>query len=183
MDSWSSLGGHVRKLLAAAGSLALAGLAAGCSSSATVVNHPVGASSGPLARVADTLDLQTQAGRHFEMTLTKVVDHAHGTNNSSPGHNRRFIAVLFAVKNTSDQALNADGNADANLVGSNGQVYLPAHQSLRECGSQTTQFQLAGGKSGNSCVAFEVNNAVSIAKVQFFPAAGSAKDYGEWLVH
>jgi hypothetical protein len=183
MDSWSKLGGHVRKLLAATGALALAGLAAGCSSSATLVNHPAGASSGSVARVGDTLDLQNQAGRHFEMTLAKVVDHAHGTNNSSPGHNKRFIAILFAVRNTSDQALNTDGNADANLVGSNGQIYLPAHVTLRECGGETTQFQLAGGKSGTSCVAFEVNNEVPIAKVQFFPAAGAAKDYGEWLVH
>jgi hypothetical protein len=182
MASRSILGVPVGKILAAAGCLALVGMAAGCSSSATVVNHPSGASSGALAHVGDTLDLHSESGKAFQMTLTQVADPAQATNNAAAKNNKRFVAVLFHVTNTSSQTLAADGNADANLVGSNSHTYLPVHQSLKECDSHTTQFQLAPGKSGTSCVAFEVNSSVTISKVQFFPAAGAAKDYGEWLV-
>jgi hypothetical protein len=162
--------------------LALVGLAAGCSGSASLVNHPVGASGGGAAHVGDTLDLQTQAGRHFHISATKVVDPAQGLNQTTPKQGKRFVATLFTITNTSSQTLSTDGNLDANLVGSNGQIYSPAHTALSECAGHTTKVQLAGGKSGTSCVAFEVNSGVKVATVQFYPAAGSASDYGEWLV-
>jgi hypothetical protein len=173
----------VGKLLVAAGSLALAGLAAGCSSSTTVVNHPSGASSGALAHVGATLQLESTSGRHFQITLTQVADPAHSTGHTSGTSNKRFVATVFRVTNTSGQTLSGDGNFDANLVGSDGQAYLPDHnQKLTECGADKTQYQLAAGKTATSCVAFQVRTSITIAKVQFFPAAASAKDYGEWLV-
>jgi hypothetical protein len=172
----------VRKFLAAAGSLALVGLAAGCSSSATVVNHANGATSGAAAHVGATLDLKTQSGRGFTITLKQVVDPATATNSKSPPSGKRFIATVFGVSNTSGQTLSTDGDLDANLVGSNGTSYLPDHRSLSECASHTPRVQLAGGKSGTSCESFQVPSSVKITKVQFYPAAGSASDYGEWLV-
>ncbi len=162
--------------------MALVGLAAGCSSSASVVNHAVGSSGGGLAHVGATLDLQTQAGHHFHISLTKVVDPAQSTNQSAPPKNKRFIAALFDLTNTSSQTLSINGDLDANLVGSDGQTYLPDHHALSDCTSHTARVSLAGGKSGTSCESFQVPVAVSISKVQFYPAAGSASDYGEWLV-
>jgi hypothetical protein len=180
MGGWSTQGVHVGKFLAAVGSLALVGMAAGCSSSTTVVDHPAGSTS--LAHVGDTLDLQSQSGKSFQMTLTQVVDPAHGTNKTSAPSAKRFIAVVFRVTNTSSGSISADGNIDTNLIGSNAKIFLPDHQALTECGNDTTQFQLAPGKSTNACVAFVARKSVSITQVQFYPAAGSAKDYGQWLV-
>jgi hypothetical protein len=168
--------------LAAVGSLALAGLAAGCSSSTTVVDHPAGSTSGALAHVGDTLDLQSQSGKPFQMTLTQVADPAHGTNKTTAPSGKRFVAVVFRVTNTSSQSISADGNTDTNLVGSNGRTFLAYHQNLTECRNDTTQFQLSAGKSTNACVAFLARKSVKIVQVQFYPAAGSAKDYGQWLV-
>jgi hypothetical protein len=161
--------------------LALVALAAGCSSSPTVVNHAVGSSGGGPAHVGATLDLQSQAGHHFHISLTKLVDPAQSTNQSAPPKNKRFVAALFQLTNTSSQTLAVNGDLDANLVGSNGQVYLPDHHALSDCTSHTAKVQLASGKSGTSCESFQVPTAVSISKVQFYPAAGSASDYGEWL--
>lgn len=171
------------KILTAAGTLALAGLVAGCSTSVSVINHPTGAGSGSTAHVGDTLQLQTAAsGKHFDVTLTQLVDPAQTTGRSSAQSGKRFIAALFRIDNTSDQTLSGDGNQDANLVGSNGQIYLPDHQTLSQCGSDTTQYQLSSGHSSTSCVAFQVSTSVHIDKVQYYPGAGSAKAYGEWLV-
>jgi hypothetical protein len=169
----------VRKLLAAAGSLALVGMAAGCSSSATVVNHATG---GGLAHVGTTLVLNTQAGRKFDISVKQVADPAQRTDQKSAPSGKRFVAALFDVTNTGGGTLSTDAGLDANLVGSNGNIYLPTHQTLSECGSSTAKVALGAGKSGTTCVGFQVPSSVKITKVQFYPAAGSASDYGEWLV-
>jgi len=170
----------VGKLSAAVGALALVGLAAGCSSTTTVVNHPSGSSSP--AHVGDALGLKTASGHAFDVTLTQVVDKAHSTGSTSAGKNKRFVAVLFKVNGASDQAIAGDANADANLVGPDGTTYFPSHDSLSECASHSSRYQVAAGASTTSCVAFILRKSVKIAKVQFYPAAGSASVYGEWLV-
>jgi hypothetical protein len=113
--------------------------------------------------------------------VTQVVDPAHGSG-ASPSPGRRFVAVLLQFSNTSSHQLTGNANADANLVGSGSKTYVPAHVTLRECGNALPQYQAAPGKTTTSCVAFEVGKSVNVTKVQFYPAAGAATDYGEWLV-
>jgi uncharacterized cupredoxin-like copper-binding protein len=175
-----SLGVSVRRLFAAAGSLALVALAAGCSSSSTLENHAVG--SGAVAHVGDTLNLKTQGGRDFHISAAKVVDPSQTVNQSAPPKGKRFIAVVFDVTNTSSATLSTNGDLDANIIGSNGTTYSPTHHDLSDCAGSTVKVQLAAGKSGTTCVAFQVATSVSVSKVQFYPAAGSGPDYGEWLV-
>ena len=55
------------------GPLLVAVVASGCSSGVTLVDHPAGTTSGT-ADVGDTLDLYTLSGKHFSVTLTKVID-------------------------------------------------------------------------------------------------------------
>lgn len=171
----------MRKVLAAAGPLALAVIMTGCSSTsaASVIDHPAGSSA--VAHVGDTLDLETAAGRPFQLTLTQVVDPAQGTNGAAT-NNRRFIAVMFHFSNTSDHSLIGDSNSDANVVGSNGAVYSAVHQAVTECGSNSTTYKVSPGQTATNCVAFEVKTSVSITRVLFYPAAGQAADYGQWQV-
>jgi len=161
------------------GAGALAAVVAGCSSTATLVDHPAGSTSP--AHVGDTLTLKTQAGRSFDITLTQVSDPAHSTG-SSPSSSKRYVAVLFKVTNTSSQAISGDANADADVVGNNDQTYSPAHVTLSECGSSSARFQPAAGASSTSCVAFLIKKSVSVSQVQFSPAAGAASVYGQWQV-
>jgi uncharacterized protein DUF4352 len=181
MVGWSTQGVHVGKFLVTVGCVALAGMAAGCSSSTTVVDHPTGSSSGAVAHVGDTLDLQSASGKHFSMTLTQIVDPAHGTNGATAPSGKRFVAIKFKVTNTSNQSISAQGNTDASVVGSNSKTFLPDQQSLRECAGYTTQFHLAPGNSTNTCIAFVMRKSVKVAVVQFYPAAGTATNYGQWL--
>jgi hypothetical protein len=172
----------MRRIKMVVGVVAVGGLIASCSSAqATLVNHPVGSSS--VAHTGDTLALVTGGGHPFSLELTQVVDPAHATGNATPKHGRRFVATLFKFTNNSDAGIAGDSNADADIIGSDGQTYLPAHVSLTECsGTSGAAYHLASGKSGTSCVAYEVPTAVTVKKVQFYPAAGGASKYGEWLV-
>jgi len=174
------LGGHVRKILAAAGTLALGVLAVGCSSSQTLINHASGSTA--VAHTGDTLTLQNPSGRHFDITLTQIVDPAQGVGKTVPKTGKRFVAVVFQLGNSQGPSFTVNSNLDADLVGSNGQTYLPSHVSLRQCEKDTIQFQLSSGQTANSCVAFQVKKSITATKVQFYPAAASANDYGEWLV-
>lgn len=169
----------MRKALVAAVSLTVAGLAAGCSSSVSLVDHPSGSSS--LAHVGDTLKLETEGGRPFEVTLTQVADPATPTS-GSPSAGKRYIAVLFGLNNTSSSTLSGNGNEDINVIGSNGRSYTPTHQTLRQCNHELVLFHVAAGKTDNICVTFEIKRSVSVSQVQFSPAAGGAEYYGQWNV-
>jgi len=164
------------------GVVAVGALIASCSSAqATLVNHPAGSSKA--AHTGDTLALLTGAGHHFSIELSQVVDPAHATGNASPKHGRRFVAALFKLTNNSADGISGDANADADVIASDDQTYSPAHISLTECnGTSGSAYHLASGKSGTSCVAFEVPTNATVQKVQFWPAAGGASKYGEWLV-
>ena len=171
----------MRNVKTVVGVVAVGALIASCSSAApTLVNHPAGSTS--VAHTGDTLVLVTGAGHQFSIELSQVVDPATATGNTSPKHGRRFVATLFKLTNNSGDGISGDANADADLVGSDGTTYSPAHVTLSACnGTSGSAYHLASGKSGTSCVAFEVPTTVTIKQVQFFPAAGGASKYGEWL--
>ena len=169
----------MRKALVAAASLTLAGLAAGCSSSVSVIDHPSGSSS--VAHVGDTLDLQTGQGQPFQITLTKVADPATPTS-GHPSTGKRYIGVLFHLNNTSGHTLSGDSNEDVNIIGSNGRSYTTTHQTLHDCNGALVLFKVSGGSQDNICVTFEIKKSVGVSQVQFSPAAGTATDYGQWNV-
>lgn len=168
------------KVRAVVGMAAVAGLVAACSSATTLVDHPSGSSS--VAHVGDTLRLQTQSGKQFDMTLVSVTDPAHASSGAGASHDRRYIAVQWKVTDTGGSGISGNTAADANLVGSNGNDYLPAHVTLKECTGNGPKFNASAGKTVSACTAFEVKNSVTITQVQFSPAAGAAADYGQWLV-
>ena len=114
-----------------------------------MVNHANGATSGAVAHVGATLDLKTQAGRSFTITLKQVVDPATATNGKSAPSGKRFIATVFGLDNPSGQTVSTDGDLDANLVGSNGTSYLPNHRSLSECDSHTPPGATGRGQVGD----------------------------------
>jgi hypothetical protein len=171
----------MRKVTSAAMVLAVAVVLAGCSGGASLVNHAQGSSAA--ARIGDTLTLETASGHPFTITLTQVADPAHGQGSATPHHLHYFVATRFRITDTSGDGISGDTAADANLVESNGNVILPAKVSTKTCLDLAPKYHLAAGKSASTCVSYEVKAGVTVTQVQFFPAAGSGPDYGEWLTH
>ena len=160
---------------------ALAVVGAGCATTLTTVNKPPGSSQ--VAHVGDSLDLVTASGKHLTVTLTKVVDPARGGAHVTLPHGRRFVALLLRITNTSQQDLQGDSAANSTLVDSSGRDYVPASVSLVECNNQPSgHFNVSAGNSINMCEPFEVHNSATVTKYQFYPTAGGASDFGEWLV-
>jgi hypothetical protein len=173
-------GGHVGKVLAGAGAVAVAAVLAGCSSTPTLVNHPAGSSS--LAHVGDTLSLKNQAGRSFNMKLVSVIQPAHSTNGAAAPNHKRYVAVTFHITDTSGGGVSGNSNADATLLGSDDADYFAANVTLKQCKGKGAKFSVSPGQSRTACVAFEVKSGVNVASVDFSPAAGAASVYGQWLV-
>ena len=171
----------MRKLTSAAMVLAVAAVLAGCSSGASLVNTAEGSSSP--AHSGDTLTLKTASGHAFGITLTQIVDPAHGQGSTAPKHLHYFVATVFKITNNSGDGISGDAAADANLVESNGNVILPAKVATTACAGTSPKYHVAAGKSTTTCVSYTVKDGVKITQVQFFPAAGSGPDYGEWLTH
>lgn len=169
----------MRKIASVSMGLGLAVGLAACSSGAALVNHAQGSSTA--AHTGDTLQLHTGSGHAFDITLTQVADPAHGQGSATPHHNHRFVAAIFKITNTSGAGVSGDAAPDANLVGTNGNVILPAKVSTTECSGISPKYNLKPGQTATACVSFEVPSILLIPKVQFFPAAGAGKDYGEWL--
>ena len=173
----------MRKTVAVAIIGGLAVLTASCSSSQTEINKPTGAAAGTVAHLGDTLDLHTAAGRTFSITLVRVIDPAQGAGHNTPAAGKRYVAIVFHVSDTSSHSLSAVPRADVNVIGATGHMYSPAGVTLSSCTAfNNGQIHLAPGKSATGCVSFQFRTAVRVAKVQFYPAAGTANDFGEWLV-
>ena len=174
----------MRKTLTMALIGGLAVFTAACSSSQTEVTRPAGAPAGTVAHVGDTLDLKTAAGRSFSITLLRVIDPAQTAGQKAPKAGKRFVAPVFSITNTSSHALDADANTDVNIIGTTGHMYTPANgTSLSNCSIYPNGLiQLAPGKSKTGCVPFQFRTSVVVSKVEFYPAAGNASDYGTWRV-
>jgi hypothetical protein len=175
----------MRKTLTMALIGGLAMLTAACSSSTqTEVTRPAGAAAGTVAHVGDTLDLKTGAGRPFSITLIKVIDPAQTAGSKTPKAGKRFVAVQFSITNRASHALDADANTDVNIIGATGHMYTAASGvSLSSCDTYPNGLiQLAPGKSRTGCVPFQFRTSVVVSKVQFYPAAGNASDFGTWRV-
>ena len=123
-------------------------------------------------------------GRPFSITLTKVIDPAQTAGQKTPKAGKRFVAVQFTVSNKSSHALDADANTDVNIIGATGHMYsADSGVSLSSCSTfPNGLIQLASGKSKTGCVPFQFRTTVVVSKVQFYPAAGNASDYGTWRV-
>jgi hypothetical protein len=136
-------------------------------------------SAKPVAHVGSTLNLSGE-----DITLSKVIDPAAGADEfSSPDPGKRFIAVVFLIKNGGSSALQDDANNDVAVIGSDSQNYSPDFDSVSECTNfNSGAINLGPGESVSGCVVFQLPKAVKVAKVQWTGNSGLSSTFGEWLV-
>jgi hypothetical protein len=174
----------MRRLVALAVPIALAALVAGCSSSpakAKIKPPSLGKGVAHVGHVGATLDLKTQKGNLFSVTLTKIVDPAQYTGTAATVAAERFVGLSFTIDNTSGSAITPDAVKDAVVVVEGGQIYSDVNFTLSDCPALPRgHLNIAPGSSSTGCVAFEIPMTASITEVQFEPAAGGAGNYGEW---
>jgi hypothetical protein len=169
------------KAMGALFGVALAIVGTGCATTLTMVNKASG--SGQVAHVGDSLELVTASGKHMTVTLTQVVDPAHGAGNATSPHGRRFVAVVLRIADGSQAPVMGDAAANSTLVDTAGRNYVPSSASLAECAKDPSKhFSVSPGQSVTTCEPFEVHTSATVSQFQFYPTAGGASDFGEWRV-
>ena len=85
---------------------------------------------------------------------------------------KRLVAAVFTLKGISGST-NDDANNDASLVGTNGQSYSPAFDSIAGYTNfNNGMFTVTAGVKSVGAVVFEVPVSVKIAEVQWSPSSG-----------
>lgn len=177
------------KVLPALLLIATAGIT-GCTSTAgQVVTAPAGSAAGsaPAAKAASlgqTLNLKdVQASRTVAVTLVKVVDPDHGSdqfNVAKPG--TRYVSIQLRILNTAKTTYSDDPQMEIKVADTAGQNYDVTFVTATAAGPQMDSgLNLAPGNTALGYLTFEVPTGVKLATVQYRLSAGLGQ-VGQWSV-
>jgi hypothetical protein len=162
------------------------GLSPASSSNPSSEDTSAPSSTVPSEHVGGTLSWTSNGSALADITLTKVEDPAQpGDSYTTPDPGKRFVAAAFTIKDTStsQSITNEDANNDATLVGSDNQTYSADFDNMADCTNFSNgDIQLGPGETATGCVAFQIPDAVTVAKVRWAPSNGMGTNFGEWEV-
>jgi hypothetical protein len=127
------------------------------------------------ARLGSYFDVQDSSGDTYGVALTKIIDPARAADLlTTPDNGKRFVGAVFTIKTISGYGpQQEDADADAALVGSDGQTYLS--DSIAIAGYTdfaVGEIHAAPGDSTTGAVTFQVRTGVKVSKVQWSTFSG-----------
>lgn len=139
------------------------------------------------ARLGSYFDVQDSSGDTYRVALTKIIDPAKAADRlTTPDNGKRFVGAVFTIKGINGYGpQQEDADADAALVGSDGQTYLS--DSIPIAGY--TDFAVgdihaAQGQSTTGVVTFQVPTGVKVSKVRWSTFSSSGvRSTVQWNVH
>lgn len=134
--------------------------------------------------IGSILQFTDSTAGKYTVALTKVDDPATPTDptfGSAPA-GQRIVATEFAIANNGSAVLSSDINANASIIGSDGQTYQPTFDDVTNCTNfNAGSYTILPQQSQNGCATFEIPNGVTIKNVQFLPDGGlSGSQVGQW---
>jgi hypothetical protein len=138
-------------------------------------SHPQSPSPKPPARHSSPLHVKDFDGNTLAVSASIFANPATPANEyeSVPG-GTRLVAIEFAMTGDGPGTVNSDANADATLIGTDGQAYTASFDDIQGCTNFSLgEFTLAPGQSEKGCVAFAVPNGIGIRRVTFSLTDGS----------
>lgn len=133
--------------------------------------------------LGSTFKLTDQTAGAYTVELTQVLDPATPADQfNTPPTGKRIVAAEFTIANKGSATLSDDANANAALIGANGQTYQPSFDSVSECTNFSSgTFTITPGQTENGCVTFEVPTGIAVKAVQFIANGGfSSSSIGQW---
>jgi hypothetical protein len=115
-------------------------------------------------------------GHTYQMRLDLIMDPVQGAARpTAPRHGMRLVGVVLTVKAISGSPRNLRAARDAVLVGSDGKTYRPATGSIPGyAGFRHGLIKVAPGASMTGALAFQMPAGVSVSRVRWSAAPGSA---------
>lgn len=121
------------------------------------------------------------------ITLIQIINPATGVE-GPPTDNignpkGSYVAAMVTINNTGTSPLENDANNDAELLGSNNQVFTPSLSAVADCTNfDNGVYRLEPNESVTGCVAFAMPPGVTPKRFQYAPSSGFANDFAEWLI-
>jgi hypothetical protein len=143
-------------------------------------SHP---SSPPSAATSVTGTVHDFNGDKLQVTVSIYGDPATpATQFDSPSSGTTLVAIKETLTDEGPRQISDDANSDTTIVGSNGQVYTFASNSIRGCTNfDYGSYTLTRGESETGCVAFLIPNGVGLKRLAFTLTDGSV-DTAEWTI-
>jgi hypothetical protein len=134
----------------------------------TVPAHTAAAVIGSSFQVSDA------SNDTYRVTLSKIIDPAQGADQfTTPDSGKRFVGIVFAITAVSGSPQDEDANADAAVVGSNGQTYTADFDPIAGYTNFSDgSINVAQGDTATGAVTFQVPDGVKVTEVQWTPAGG-----------
>jgi hypothetical protein len=141
-----------------------------------------GTSHGGLtANIGGGFKVTSINGAVYDVTLTKVVDPAHGSGFfNAPSSGDHLVAAVFHITGVSGRSSD-DSNLDASLTGSNGQVYDPVFNAVAGYTNfNAGEFDVTAGQSETGAVTFQIPNGIKVRNIEW--TVGITGNTGTWNV-
>jgi hypothetical protein len=177
--------GVLRAVMALTAACALAGCAAPATISTSAGTPAAGSTpkdaAKTAARIGSTIDLTGEgSGEKMAVRLVKIMKHARGTEFSSAGRGKVFLAAQFRLTDIGSAAYSDAPDNSAVAVDNQGQSYQTGIDTVAGCQSFGGTENIAPGDSGLGCVVFTVPRHAKITTIQFTLDSGMASDTGQW---
>jgi hypothetical protein len=144
---------------------------------------PTTTTTKPSSGSTSTISFKDGNGNPYKVDLIVLYDPISGADQyTTPKAGFRFVAADFRITDTGSNQISDDANLNATVIGQNGQTYTADFDSMSGCTNFSEgEYQLNPGESATGCVAFQVPNNVTVAKVRWSPNFGIGS-FGEWSI-
>ena len=126
------------------------------------------------ASVGSYFDVRDGSGHTYRVTLVKIIDPAKGANKfNTPERGNRLVGAVFSVKALSGSPRDENANADAVIIGSNGQTYtfdirrIAGYTNFSQGMIHVDQHETTSG-----VVTFQLPDGIKVMKIQWTAGRG-----------
>ena len=124
--------------------------------------------------VGSYFDVQDSNGHTYRVTLVKIIDPAKSANKANtPDRGNRLVGAVFRIKALSGSPRDENADADAVVIGSNGQTYT---FDIRRIAGYTNFSQgmihVAQHETTTGAVTFQLPDGIKVMKVQWTAGRG-----------
>jgi hypothetical protein len=139
---------------------------------------------GPELGIGDPVKLKGEnAGERVEATLVAYRKSVFAGEYDEPENGMRFVGVTLRLKNIGSVPYSDSPSNGAVILTPRGEQGKTTPIATGECSEDfADSVRIAPGESQEGCIAFEIPEGVTAAKLQWTPSSGFSNETAEWTI-
>jgi Domain of unknown function (DUF4352) len=150
----------------------------------TPLPQPATAEVGPELGIGDHVKLKGEnTGERVEATLVAYRKSVFAGEYDEPEDGMRFVGVTLRIRNIGSVSYSDSPSNGAVILTPRGEQGKTATIATGECSENFAEsVRIAPGQSQEGCIAFEIPEGVTAAKLQWTPSSGFSNETAEWTI-